>query len=148
MTNHSGRIYALGIGLVVFFLAWVAVAARPWASAAADPRLNALAAREARLRRDERIVNALVARRWETYRVALHARRAAISAERRRAAALAAAATAQIQVVAQAARSAAPVQRAASGPVAAPAPAPAAAPAPAPRVRIVMLPPLTITKTS
>jgi hypothetical protein len=105
MTSHAGRIYALALALIVFFLAWAVIAARPWASAA-DPRLRALAQREATLRREARAVNAVVARRFAAYRAALRSRRAAIAA-------------------------------------AAAAPAPAAS-----NVRVVMLPPLTITRTS
>jgi hypothetical protein len=115
MTSPAGRLYALALALVVFFLAWAVVAARPWASAATatDPRLKALAVREARLRREARVVEEVVSRRFAAYRVALRARRAEIAAARVRASQLAA--------------------------------APAAA---APGVRIVTLPPLTITRTS
>jgi hypothetical protein len=113
-TNHVGRLYALALALVVFFLAWAVVAARPWSTPAADPRLKALAARETHLRREAQLVNRVVARRWAAYRVALRARRVQISAARARAA-----------------------QAAASY----------AAPTSA-SVRVVMLPPLTITRTS
>lgn len=105
MTSHAGRIYALALALIVFFLAWAVVAARPWASAAGDPRLRALAQREASLRREARTVDAIVARRFAAYRAALHVRRAAIAAA-------------------------------------------ASAPAVSSSVRVVMLPPLTITRTS
>jgi hypothetical protein len=104
MTSHTGRIYALASALVVFFLAWAVLAARPWVSATGDPRLRALAQREAALRREARTVNTIVARRFADYRAALRTRRAAIAAA-------------------------------------------AAAPAPS-SVRVVMLPPLTITRTS
>jgi hypothetical protein len=63
MTNHAGRLYALALGLVVFFLAWAVVAARPWATAAPDPRLKALAAREAQLQQEAKLVNQIVAQR-------------------------------------------------------------------------------------
>jgi hypothetical protein len=99
-TNQVGRLYALALALVLFFLTWAIVAARPWSTAAADPRLKALAARETQLRREARLVNRIVARRWTAYRAALHARQAAIAA------------------------------------------------APSASVRIVTLPPLTITRTS
>lgn len=104
MTSHAGRIYALALALTVFFLAWAVIAARPWVSAAGDPRLRALAQREAALRREARTVNAIVTRRFAAYRAALRTRRSAIAAA-------------------------------------------AAAPAPA-TVRVVMLPPITITRTS
>jgi hypothetical protein len=93
MTSHIGRIYALALALVVFFLAWAVVAARPWQAAVADPRLRLLAVRQSQLQRDAKLVQQLSA-----------ARRSAVHA------------------------------------------APAAASAPA--IRIVNLPPLTITRTS
>ncbi len=63
MTNHTGRLYALAIALAVFFLAWAVVAARPWATSAADPRMRALVVREAQLRREAALVNQIVAMR-------------------------------------------------------------------------------------
>jgi len=59
MTNHGGRLYALALGLVVFFLAWAVVASRPWAASATDPRLKALAVREAQLRQEAALVRAI-----------------------------------------------------------------------------------------
>lgn len=111
MTSHVGRLYTLAFALVVFFLAWAIVAARPWSTRAADPRLQALAVREARLRNEARLVNAVVARRWAAYRTALRTRRTQIAAAKQQA----------------------------SQP---------ASPAPTGAVRVVMLPPLTITRTS
>jgi len=110
MTSHAARLYAIALALVVFFLAWAVVAAHPWAAAAADPRLRALGAREAALRRDARRVNAIVARRFAAYRTALRERRVEIAAAKQRATQLAA--------------------------------------PPVSNVRIVTLPPLTITRTS
>jgi hypothetical protein len=118
VTSHTGRLYALALALVAFFLAWAVVAARPWATAAADPRLKVLAAREAQLRHEAHLVNDVVARRWAAYRVALQARRTQIAAAKQQAA-----------------------QAAATSYAAAPA-------ASSPGVRVVMLPPLTITRTS
>jgi hypothetical protein len=64
MTSHTGRLYTLALALVVFFLAWAVVAARPWGRAAApDPRLQALSVRAAQLRREAALVNRLVAAR-------------------------------------------------------------------------------------
>jgi hypothetical protein len=63
MTSHVGRLYAVALALVVFFLTWAVVAARPWAAAAPDPRLRALKVREAQLRQEARLVNRLVAQR-------------------------------------------------------------------------------------
>jgi hypothetical protein len=112
VTSHTSRLFALAVALVVFFLAWAVIAARPWATAGVDPRWRALAAREAALRREAHLVNRVVVRRFAAYRVALGKRRAEIAAARRAAAAA------------------------------------AAAPAVASSVRVVMLPPLTITRTS
>ena len=117
VTSHTGRLYALALALVAFFLAWAVVAARPWAAAATDPRLKALTVREARLRHEARLVNDVVSRRWTAYRAALHARQKQIAAAKQRAAQAAAASYA----------------------------APTAATS---GVRVVMLPPLTITRTS
>lgn len=114
MTSHTGRLYALAFALVVFFLAWALVAARPWSTATVDPRLNAQTAREARLRSEARLVNRVVAQRWTLYRRELQLRNAQIASVRAHAAQLA------------------------SSPVAAPVPS----------VRVVTLPPLTITRTS
>ena len=63
MTSHVGRLYSLALALVVFFLVWAIVAARPWAATTASPRLQALALREAQLRRDAQLVNRIVAAR-------------------------------------------------------------------------------------
>jgi hypothetical protein len=79
MVSHHGRLYALALGLVVFFLAWAVVAAHPWATASGDPRLNALAIREAQLRHEAKLVQKVVAARWATYRVQLKLRRAEIA---------------------------------------------------------------------
>jgi hypothetical protein len=63
MTSHVGRLYALAVALVVFFLAWAAVAARPWHSAAPDPRLQQLAIRQAQLKREAQLVHRIVSQR-------------------------------------------------------------------------------------
>jgi hypothetical protein len=115
-TSHTGRLYALALALVVFFLAWAVVAAHPWSTPKADPRLRVLAVREAQLRREAQLVNQVVARRWAAYRAALHTREAEIAAAKARSAA-----------------------QLASSYSAAPAGG---------SVRIVTLPPLTITRTS
>lgn len=98
MTSHHGRLYALALALVVFFLAWAVVAARPWATTSADPRLRALAIRQAQLQREARLARKVVAARWVAYRAQLKARRAQIA----RVDAAAAAATAQAAAAATA----------------------------------------------
>lgn len=126
MTSHVVRLYALVVGVLVFFLVWALVAAHPWASrssrAVRDPRLVELFARRRRIERESARVRAVVAGRWAVYRKALRARNAEIARVQRQRAA----AAQQLAV--------------ASAPVAAPV---AAAPA-----RIVTLPPLVITRTS
>jgi hypothetical protein len=112
MTSHQGRLYALTLGLVVFFLAWAVIAARPWGTtASADPRLRTLAVREAQLRREAKAVSKVVAARWAKYRVELKARRAQIARVNAvAAAASAAAARAATVAAAPVASAAAPVQ--------------------------------------
>lgn len=133
MTNHVARLYALALALVVFFVSWASVAARPWATAKADPRVAALAVREQKLRHESAVVQRIVQRRFASYRAALATRQAQIAAQqasvRARQASVSSLASSPAQV---------------ATPVNAAAPAPAAAPA----VRIVNLPPLVITRTS
>jgi hypothetical protein len=122
MASHHGRFYALALGLVVFFLTWAIVAAHPWAAATPDPRLRALAVREAQLRREATIVRKTVAARWARYRVQLKLRRAQI--------ANAAAASAAASAAAASASAAQQTQAA------------------APAVRVINLPAHVITRTS
>jgi hypothetical protein len=127
MTNQIARLWTVVIGVVVFFLAWAAIAAHPWQKAASiDPRLAALALRQQVVARQSVQVKRLVDRRWAAYRVALDQRKAAIARANIAAATAANRAQAHAQVVS--------------------APIPAAAAAPA--TRVVTLPPLVITRTS
>jgi hypothetical protein len=111
MTDTSHRLYAVVTAVVVFFVSWAAVAAKPWATAKPDPRLAALSQREQRLRADAKLVQQVVDQRLVAYKIALKARKTQIAR-----------AQANSQQVAQS--------------VAAPA------------VRVVNLPPLTVTRTS
>ena len=63
MTNHVGRLYSLALALLVFFVLWAGIAARPWATPATDPRVAALVAREQQLRHDSVLVKKIVAAR-------------------------------------------------------------------------------------
>jgi hypothetical protein len=113
MTSHVARLYALALALLVFFLTWATVAARPWARSSngvPSAQLAALTAREQRLRHESLVVQRIVHRRWAVYRAQLKQRQAQIAAAQ------------QAQL--------------------------AAASAPAPSVRVVTLPPLTVTRTS
>lgn len=132
MANHLGRLYALALALLVLFVTWMAIAARPWRSESTaepseDPRLVALAERERRLQREALVVRQTVKQRWAEYRQAFKKReREIVEAERRHEEALAAA-----RLDAERARISA-----------------RAAAAPTPAVRVVTLPPLTITRSS
>ena len=127
MTSHVGRLYALALALFVFFLTWATVAGHPWSARAkprADPRAAALAARQLRVRHESLVVARVVRRRWAVYRRQLRRRQQRIAAINR----ANAAAARQAQLAAAAA---------------------AAAPAvSAPSVRVVSLPPVTVTRTS
>ena len=124
MTDASHRVYAVVIAVVVFFVSWATVAAKPWAPTKTDPRLAAIAQREQRLRADARVVQKVVERRMAAYDLALKARQKRIAAVRAQVAA------AQVRSLAS------------SRPSAGYAPSTAAA------VRVVNLPPLTVTRTS
>jgi multidrug efflux pump subunit AcrA (membrane-fusion protein) len=124
MTDASHRLYAVVIAIVVFFVSWATVAAKPWATAKTDPRLAAIAQREQRLRADAKLVQKTVERRMTAYHLALQARQKQIAAAKAQAAATQARSLASSQSSAGSAQSAAPA------------------------VRIVNLPPLTITRTS
>ncbi len=128
MTNHTVRLYALAAAVLVFFLAWAAIAAHPWQSrkaAAQDPRVAALQLREQRLRAEALAVKRVVDKRWAVYRAQLAVRRQEIAAIK--------------GANAKAQRASLASARAAS---------PAGPTATAPSVRVVTLPPLTITRTS
>jgi hypothetical protein len=111
MTDTSHRLSAVVIAVVVFFVSWAAVAAKPWATAKPDPRLAALTQREQRLRADAKLVQQVVDKRMIAYKLSLKTRKAQIAA-----------AQANSLQIAQSAA--------------------------APAVRVVNLPPLTITRTS
>ena len=131
LRSHALRLYVFSISLLLFFVLWAVIAARPWAAAhsgaslgGASPALKALEARERHLRHEARVVERTVRRRWAGYRRRLHAREAQIrTLERRHAAQLAAAHAAAVST---AAYSAAPASRVVTL---------------APQVRVVTLPP-------
>jgi hypothetical protein len=124
MTNHVARLYALVAAVLVFFVAWAAIAAHPWSTrtATADPRIAALQLREQRLRAESLAVKRIVDRRWAVYRAQLALRKQQIAAIRTR--------NAKARASLASASTAGSVSAA------------------APPVRIVTLPPLTITRTS
>ena len=64
MASHTGRLYATALALVVFFLGWAAIAARPWVTTAkVDPRMQVLAVRQAALQQQAKLVAMIVAQR-------------------------------------------------------------------------------------
>jgi hypothetical protein len=137
MKSNVLRFYVAAVTMLVFFVLWAVIAAKPWASAAthpgADPRVAALERRQRRLDREARLVKQTLDRRWREYRARLRRREAEIRRlDRRHAQAVAAAA------------------RAASSYVASSAPASAAARVVTlpPSVKVVTLPPATAPSTS
>lgn len=113
MTDTGHRTYAVALALVVFFVTWAGVAARPWASAKPDARIAALNQREQQLQADAKIVARVVEQRQADYEAALKRR--------------------QQQIARVRARSPQTAQTVSAS---------------SPAVRIVTLPPLTITRTS
>jgi hypothetical protein len=71
MTSHVGRLYSLALALVIFFLAWAVVAAHPWRSTAADPRLHQLAVRQAQLKHEAKLVQQILTLRRSRHAAAL-----------------------------------------------------------------------------
>lgn len=138
MTSHALRLYVASVTLLVFFVLWAVVAARPWASTskpALDPRLVALNHRQRRLERETRAVKQEVDRRWREYRLRLRKREALIHKLEQRHAAQVAAAKAAAGAAAQASVSAssAPAAQVVNLP---------------PAVRVVTLPPATSSGSS
>ena len=126
MTSHVARLYSLAAAILVFFVAWAAIAAHPWQThktAAQDPRYAALQLREQRLRAESLAVKRILDKRWAAYRAQLALRKHEIASIN---AANAKARTASL----------------------ASAPAAVSGGGYAPSVRVVTLPPLTITRTS
>ena len=133
MRSQVLRLYVFSISLLLFFVLWAVIAARPWTAArsgGASPALKALGARERHLRDEARIVERTVRRRWAGYRRRLHAREAQIRAlERRHAAQLAAAHAAAVSTVAYSVPTSSVVTL-------------------APQVRVVTLPPAAVSTSS
>ncbi len=165
MGSNTARFYTVAATILVFFVLWSTIAAKPWASVkpAQDPRVLVLTKRERALQRQALEVKRIVSHRWVVYERRLQVRRQAIAAaEQQHAQAIAAARAAYRAWAASAASRAtvhtiASVSRTSATPTLAAQPsgaahaaaAPAAPPAPAPPpVQIVTLPPVTATHTS
>ena len=66
MTDHVARLYVLAVAILVFFVAWTAVAARPWATASTatpDRRVQALIVKQQRVRAEALAVHRVLAAR-------------------------------------------------------------------------------------
>jgi hypothetical protein len=77
MTNHVVRLYTASGTIILFFVVWAGIAARPRVTPAPDPRVAALAQRQQRLQRDTKLVQLIAARRAAANRAARIAARAA-----------------------------------------------------------------------
>ena len=145
MTNGLGRVYATTLAIVVFFLSWAVIAAKPWVSAPTaktDPRILSLNAREQRLRKDAIQIRAIVQKRWTVYQAQLVQRKHMIAARKKAQQALVA------RQAALAAQQAQYVPRASSSAPTYHAAAASAPSAPIVRVAPPAAPPATQTKTS
>ena len=84
MTSTIGRLYAAAISVVVFFVAWAAIAAKPWirsSTSKSDPRLATLQTREIQMQARALAVQKILDKRWSPYRAALAARASQLSAQ-------------------------------------------------------------------
>jgi hypothetical protein len=122
VTNTIGRFWAVAVALVVFFILWAVLAARPWASsgAPADPRLSALQAREQKTQTRALAAQQTLNRRWAAYRSALVRQKGSLTAQQQAQLAVAPAGPSVIVKVS----GAAPVTRSTSSRPAVAAPAP------------------------
>ncbi len=85
MTNAIGRFWAVAVALVVFFVLWAVLAAKPWVSSStpADPRLAALQAREQATQNRALAAQQSLNRRWAAYRSALLRQKGTLTAQQR-----------------------------------------------------------------
>jgi hypothetical protein len=84
VTSTIGRLYAAAISVVVFFVAWAAIAAKPWirsSTSKSDPRLATLQTREIQMQARALAVQKILDKRWSPYRAALAARASQLSAQ-------------------------------------------------------------------
>jgi hypothetical protein len=85
VTNVIGRFWAVAVALVVFFVLWAALAAKPWVSsgAPADPRLSALQAQQQKTQNRALAAQQTLNKRWAAYRSALVRQKGALTAQQR-----------------------------------------------------------------
>jgi hypothetical protein len=85
VTSAVGRFWAAAVALVVFFVLWAALSARPWVSSSkpADPRLAALQAREQKVQTKALAAQQALNKRWAVYRAALIRQQGSLTAQQR-----------------------------------------------------------------
>lgn len=85
MTSVVARFWATALALVVFFILWAVLAARPWVSAGtpSDPRLAALQVREKKVQTQAIAAQKALNKRWAAYRAALLRQRGSLTAAQR-----------------------------------------------------------------
>jgi hypothetical protein len=85
VTSAIGRFWATALALVVFFILWAVLSAKPWVSASgpADPRLAALQAREQKLQNQALAAQQTLNSRWAAYRAALVRHQGSLTAQQR-----------------------------------------------------------------
>ena len=83
VTNVIGRFWAVAIALVVFFVLWAVLAAKPWVSsgAPADPRLSALQAQQQKTQNRALAAQQTLNKRWAAYRSALMKQKGSLTAQ-------------------------------------------------------------------
>jgi len=85
VTNVIGRFWAVAVALVVFFVLWAVLAAKPWVSSGtpADPRLTALQAQQQKVQNRAIAAQQTLNKRWAAYRSALLKQKGALTAQQR-----------------------------------------------------------------
>lgn len=88
MTNSVGRIYAIALAVVVFFILWATIAANPFGqsnkvSATSDPKLLALQARQTAVQNQAIKASQTLNKRWATYRAALIQQKGSLTASQK-----------------------------------------------------------------
>ena len=83
MTNTIGRFWAVAVALVVFFILWAVLAAKPWTSSGtpADPRLTALQAQEQKTQNRALAAQQTLNKRWAAYRSTLLRQKGSLTAQ-------------------------------------------------------------------
>ena len=77
--NDTGRAYALAITVLILFLAWGAIAAKPWAAAPVDPKVAKLQAKEKQAQEAAAKAKRIVDARWAKYKANLKVRQRQIT---------------------------------------------------------------------